>query len=112
MNRFGVTDEGEVMSGFVLKFYRQHMKGRRDFDGRQQLMIYVNGLVRWARGQFVEAVKQDREGDPDAWLRVASAWYWSCYHVDAANALGFVSMPWVAAHEHLIHIQRLCARAY
>jgi hypothetical protein len=103
MNQFGVRKEGEVLTGYILKFYRRHAKAKRKFDVRQQVMLAVKELRAWARKTFDECVedafraRQEDESMDTIRFRIASAWYYITYHPDADNPLRLWSFPWTAA---------------
>jgi RNA-dependent RNA polymerase len=102
MNQFGVRSEGELVTGYILKFYRRHAKAKRKFDVRQQVILAVKEVRAWACKVFQECVEEAYRGrqldeSKDAiTFRIASAWYYVTYHPDVPNPLGLRSFPWTA----------------
>ena len=112
MMQFGVKDEGQLISGHILKFFRRHCKSKRKFDLKQTVAKAVDALQIEARQAFEEfAVEVQRQG-PDvdhatARMTVASAWYFVTYHGDAGNTAGLYSFPWLASAASLADVLAL-----
>jgi RNA-dependent RNA polymerase len=101
MTKFGVYDEGEVMSGFVCKFSRRFSKQvGRGCDATHQLGKEVGELQAEFRDIFwfniVDHENEDEQHlweNPEAWLK-ASAWYCATYDC-SCEVDTFYSFAWI-----------------
>lgn len=107
MNKFGVHREGEVITGFILKFFRRYSKAKKKFDVMERVKIAIKALDRKARQYFDETASGYMTDDMDeidrqlVCMELASSFYYVTYHPNASNELGLLSFPWISAADHL-----------
>ena len=107
MNQFGVDREGEVITGFILKFYRRYSKAKKKFDVMERVKMAVKALEKKARQYFEETAAGYMTDDMDeidrqvVRMELASSFYYVTYHPNVSNELGLLSFPWISAVDHL-----------
>ncbi|XP_031259889.1 probable RNA-dependent RNA polymerase 1 [Pistacia vera] len=106
MDYFGISTEGEILSGRIMKMVKSFSK-KRDLEG---IKLAVKSLIREAREWFNKKAKEF-DGPEKVYMK-ASAWYYVTYHPsfwgrynEGLNREHFLSFPW-CVHDKLLKIKR------
>lgn len=100
MIRYGVVDEGEIVSGNASRF-ENGLLSIRDSERHHNIQMRVNREMRSLRQKYrAEFFSDIEEGDKEHEIIKASAWYKACRQVNAScdniNTL-LHSFPWVVS---------------
>ncbi|XP_044489064.1 probable RNA-dependent RNA polymerase 1 [Mangifera indica] len=106
MDYFGISTEGEILSGRIMKMAKSFTK-KRDLEG---IKLAVKSLRREARDWFNN--KANELDAPEKVYMKASAWYYVTYHPsfwgrynEGLNRQHFLSFPW-CVHDKLLEIKK------
>ncbi|XP_044489068.1 probable RNA-dependent RNA polymerase 1 [Mangifera indica] len=106
MDYFGISTEGEILSGQITKMAKSFSK-KRDLEG---IKLAVKSLRREARDWF--NIKANESDGPEREHAKASAWYYVTYHPtfwgrynEGLNRQHFLSFPW-CVHGKLLEIKK------
>jgi RNA-dependent RNA polymerase len=118
MRHYGIDNEFEALSGFVLSFSRRASpKGSRGGDAQQRLNSAIHSIKTRFRLIYLREIQDSVEssisdlGDKSLIYstraqQIASSWYYCTYHQQCHDGLPpFVSFPWIA-FETLCEIKR------
>lgn len=99
MFKFGVMDEGEIVSGYILKF-ESTVRSFRDTERQHETQMRVNREIKQLRHRFRDEFHSDiDEGDQLEEIRKASLWYVACKRVaeEGNEDPPLLSFPWVVS---------------
>ncbi|KAJ0094284.1 hypothetical protein Patl1_15573 [Pistacia atlantica] len=106
MDYFGISTEGEILSGQIMKMAKSFNK-KRDLEG---IKLAVKSLIKEVRDWFNK--KENESDGPEKVYMKASAWYYVTYHPsfwgrynEGLNREHFLSFPW-CVHDKLLEIKK------
>ncbi|KAJ0094288.1 hypothetical protein Patl1_15577 [Pistacia atlantica] len=106
MDYFGISTEGEILSGQIMKMAKSFSK-KRDLEG---IKLAVKSL-NWETREWFNKKENESDGIEKVFIK-ASAWYYVTYHPsfwgrynEGLNRDHFLSFPW-CVHDKLLEIKR------
>ncbi|XP_031247750.1 probable RNA-dependent RNA polymerase 1 [Pistacia vera] len=106
MDYFGISTEGEILSGQIMKMAKSFNK-KRDLEG---IKLAMKSLIKEARDWFNK--KENESDGPEKVYMKASAWYYVTYHPsfwgrynEGLNREHLLSFPW-CVHDKLLEIKK------